>query len=76
MTLAHIPRNLASVAVLCTAIGGCIHIKTDPIKIEPISIEITVNHRIQRELDEFFADIDRASETVEYKPLEPTKETP
>lgn len=49
--------------------GGCIHVKTDPIKIEPIYIEITVNHRVQRELDDIFAEIDQASTTTEYQPL-------
>ena len=50
--------------------AGCIRVKTDPIKIDPIYIEITVNHRIQEELDDIFADIDQASETIEYAPLE------
>ena len=54
--------------------GGCIHVKTDPIKIEPIYIEITVNHRVQKELDDIFAEIDQASTTSTYKPLE-TEET-
>ena len=49
---------------------GCLHVKTDPIKIEPIYIEITVNHRVQKELDDFFAEIDQASTTTEYQPLE------
>lgn len=49
---------------------GCLHIKTDPIQIEPIYIEITVNHRVQKELDEFFAELDQASTTTEYQPLE------
>ena len=46
------------------------HVKTDPIKIEPIYIEITINHKIQRELDTIFADIDKASTTADYTPLE------
>lgn len=49
---------------------GCLHVKTDPIKIEPIYVEITVNHRIQKELDDFFAEIDQASKTTEYEPLQ------
>jgi hypothetical protein len=50
--------------------GGCVQVKTDPIRIEPIYIEITINHRIQRELEDIFADIDRESATMEYRPLE------
>lgn len=51
------------------ALSGCIHVKTDPIKIEPIYIEITVNHRVQQELDDIFAEIDQASTTTDYQPL-------
>lgn len=51
-------------------LSGCVQVKTDPIRIEPIYIEITINHRIQRELEDIFADIDRESATMEYRPLE------
>ena len=51
-------------------LAGCVQVKTEPIKIEPIYIEITINHRVQKELDDLFADIDRASETADYKPIE------
>ncbi len=50
--------------------GGCVHVKTEPIRIEPIYIEITINHRVQKELDNLFADLDRASTTMAYRPLE------
>lgn len=50
--------------------SGCVRVKVDPIKVEPIYIEITVNHKIQKELDDIFADIDKVSETIDYKPLE------
>jgi hypothetical protein len=51
-------------------LAGCVHVKTDPIRIEPIYIEITINHRVQQELEDVFAEIDRASATMDYKPLE------
>lgn len=50
-------------------LAGCIHVKTDPIRIEPIYIEITVNHKVQRELDDIFAELDQASTTATYEPL-------
>ncbi len=50
--------------------AGCIRVSTDPIRVEPIYIEVTINHRIQRELEDIFGDIDRASETMDYQPLE------
>jgi hypothetical protein len=66
------PINLFIPTALLGSIpfAGCLHVKTDPIKVEPIYIEITVNHRIQQELDDFFSEIDQASSTTEYEPLE------
>jgi hypothetical protein len=52
--------------VLAFALVGCVQVKTEPIKIEPIYIEITVNHKVQKELDDVFADIDAASETADF----------
>ncbi len=49
---------------------SCVQVKTEPIRIEPIYIEITVNHRVQKELDDLFGDIDRASETADFVPME------
>lgn len=59
--------------VLLLALGlcaGCVRVRVDPIQVEPIYIEVTINHRIQRDLDDFFADLDRESESMEYKPLD------
>ncbi len=51
-------------------VTGCVRVKTEPIQVEPIYIEITVNHRIQKELDSYFRELDQMSETSQYKPLE------
>lgn len=51
-------------------LSGCLRVRVDPIQIEPIYIEVTINHRIQRDLDDFFADLDRESAAMDYKPLE------
>jgi hypothetical protein len=53
------------------ALAGCVRVQTDPIRIEPIYIEVTVNHRVQKELDDIFAEIDQASQTTTYTPLDP-----
>lgn len=50
--------------------SGCVRLQVEPIRIEPIYIEMTINHRIQRDLDAFFADLDRASASLDYEPLE------
>jgi len=44
---------------------GCIRVKTDPIRVEPIHITMDVNVRISRELENFFGDLDAMSETME-----------
>jgi hypothetical protein len=69
-------RSLMILAGLLAVFTGCVRVKTDPIRIEPIYIEITVNHRIQKELDTFFAEIDKASETTTYSPLDPAEPNP
>lgn len=56
------------------AFTGCVQVSTQPIRVEPIYIEITVNHKVQQELDSIFAEIDQASETTRYVPLDSDKE--
>lgn len=72
MKVPPIPFSLNSCAIaslgLVIAVAGCVNVKTEPIRIEPIYIEITVNHKIQKELDNVFADIDAASETADFNP--------
>jgi hypothetical protein len=57
-------------AMLLLVLAGCVQVKTEPIKVEPIYIEITVNHRVQEELDSYFREIDQLSETSRYEPLD------
>ena len=61
---------LLTVVVAVGLLAGCMRVWVDPIQIEPIYIEVTVNHRIQRDLDDFFADLDRQSEVLEYRAVE------
>jgi hypothetical protein len=50
--------------------SGCVRVSTEPIRIEPIYIEITINHKIQRELDDIFGELDAASAATEYSPID------
>ena len=45
--------------LLLIALTGCIRVKMDPVK-----IDATVTVRLERELDDFFNDIDSASTTT------------
>lgn len=62
-------RALICLPLLALA-SACVRLQVEPIRIEPIYIEMTINHRIQRDLDSFFADLDRASASLDYEPLE------
>ncbi|MBT3380082.1 MAG: hypothetical protein HN742_25890 [Lentisphaerae bacterium] len=37
---------------------GCIRVKTEPVEVKPIHITVDVNLRIDRELEDFFGDLD------------------
>jgi hypothetical protein len=52
---------LLSAAWLLTLLGsGCMTVRTEH-RIEPIHITLDVNLKVQRELDDFFGDLDAAS---------------
>lgn len=38
--------------------GGCLRIQSDPVRVEPIHITVDVNLKIQRELEDFFGELD------------------
>lgn len=56
-----------SILLLPCLLAGCLTVKTEH-KIEPIHITVDVNLKIQKELDNFFADLDAASQTRDYTP--------
>lgn len=57
--------------LLPVALTGCIRVKTEPIRVEPIQITMDVNLRVIKELDSFFGDLDAASKVMEYNPAPP-----
>jgi hypothetical protein len=59
--------SLSAVAVL----SSCVHVRTDPIQVEPIHITVDVYVRVDRALDDFFRDIDADSRTLDRTPDEP-----
>ena len=54
--------------ILYQLLQGCIHTKSNvaiaPIEIKPIHITIDVNVKIDRELENFFGDLDKLSDGV------------
>ena len=58
-------RWLIVLALLGAGTGaGCVRVKTDPVEVKPIHITVDVNLRIERELDDFFGDIDTQDPSV------------
>ena len=47
------------------ALAGCISVKTEPIEVKPIHITIDVNVRVQKDLEDFFGDIDQAEQKLQ-----------
>jgi hypothetical protein len=54
-----------SCILLALSLGGCVHVRTDPIQVEPIHITVDVYVRVDRALEDFFRDIDASSKTIE-----------
>ncbi len=61
-------NQLPYLLLLPVALTGCIRVKTEPIRVEPIQITMDVNLRIMKELDNFFGDLDAASKVMDYAP--------
>jgi hypothetical protein len=48
-------RVVPLLAVAAVVVGGCAHVKVDPIQVQTIHIVHDVNIRVDKQLDEFFA---------------------
>jgi len=53
-------------ALLPLAFGGCMSIKTEPIEVKPIhiTVDVNVNVKVEKALDDFFGDLDKKSSTI------------
>lgn len=47
--------------LLLPLLGGCIHVKMDPIQVHAT---VDVNVKVDRALDDFFGDLDKKSTTI------------
>jgi hypothetical protein len=58
-------RKAALLSMLLMAgATGCLRVKTDPVEVKPIHITVDVNLKVERELENFFGDIDANDPTV------------
>ena len=51
-------------AVLLAVVSGCARVKVEPIKVEPIEINLNVRMTVQQELNDFFGDLDEKEQTL------------
>lgn len=49
---------LLGTGIFITVQTGCIRVKSDPVEVKPIEININVRVKVDRELDNFFNDLD------------------
>ena len=58
--------------------GGCLKIKSDPVEVKPIHItmDVNVNVKVDRQLDNFFGDVDAARQPGTDAAAEATPPTP
>ena len=50
-----------SLLLLASALGGCIHVRMDPIEVHAV---VDVNVKVDKALDDFFGDLDKKSATI------------
>ncbi len=70
-----VKKHLIWAALLVLIFFGCAtrhRVEVAPVEIKPIHITIDVNIRVDRALDDFFGDIDKAAEKAAEKPAEKT----
>ena len=60
-------RRLAFLPTLALLVlGGCLNVKTEPIEVKPIhvTVDVNVNVKVDKALDDYFGDIDKKSTTI------------
>jgi hypothetical protein len=61
-------RRLPLLVVGVMLLGGCLHVKLDPIEVHAT---LDVNVKVDKALDDFFGDLDKKSTTVAPTPAKP-----
>jgi hypothetical protein len=59
-------RSALLLSLIPLALGGCMSIKTEPIEVKPIhiTVDVNVNVKVDKALDDFFGDLDKKSSTI------------
>jgi hypothetical protein len=51
-------------ALALSGFSSCARVKVDPIEVKPIEINVNVRVTVQKELDDFFGDLDQKEKTI------------
>jgi hypothetical protein len=63
-------KRILPLLALSVALTGCIRLKTEPIRVEPIEITMNVNLRVLQEVTNFFEELDARSTVMTPLPTE------
>ena len=58
-------KLILSLLSLMVALTGCVRLKTEPIRVEPIEITMNVNLRVVQEVTNFFDELDARSTVMD-----------
>ena len=51
-------------ALALSGFSSCARVKVEPIEVKPIEINVNVRVTVQKELDDFFGDLDQKEKTI------------
>lgn len=74
--MAKCMKWILGLMALVVPLTGCVRVKTEPIRVEPIEITMNVNLRVVQELTDFFDELDARSAVMTPVPPAPAPQTP
>lgn len=57
-------QTLLITAAAAAGLSGCAKVKVEPIEVKPIEINVNVHVKVERELDDFFGDLDAKEQSI------------
>ena len=63
--ITSLPIALIALSLLSlTGFSSCVHVKVDPVEIKPIEVNVNVRVKVEKELDNFFGDLDAKEKRI------------
>ena len=71
--------SIVSIVFLAVLLQGCLYTKSEidvkPVEIKPMHITIDVNVKVEKQLDDFFGDLDKKAEKISTQEKSPKTQT-